>query len=313
MSLFHQEHYPKKKRKFPAILHIEEGCRENHILVTGSDFCFRTYDIEHQAFSHDFQGHKNGITAVKRIPEEENLVLTTSWDKTCKVWDLRSGLCVRTFGSKTSLHSIASNGVMVVVGGDKNLSYFDLASGNQLLFQRNMHSDEITNLSFFPGSCTELYSSSPDGQVNVFDLSVDDEDLALDACFRNLTCVSNFGFYGYDYSKLWVTSLSGAVEVFNIDDAAPIVELRRRDLANSLDIHDLICCVPTPDQEDLVMVGANINGDLILAAHSTGEVMFRFTSAHKHLVKDVLFYKDFLISGDDDGVLCFWKQGGTQI
>ena len=38
---------------------------------------------------------------------------------------------------------------MVVAGGDKNLSYFDLSTGNQLLFQRNMHSDEITNVTLF--------------------------------------------------------------------------------------------------------------------------------------------------------------------
>ena len=55
MSLFHQDRYPQKKRKFPAILHIEPGCRENEILLAGSDFSFRTYDIDHQAFSHDFQ------------------------------------------------------------------------------------------------------------------------------------------------------------------------------------------------------------------------------------------------------------------
>lgn len=42
-------------------------------------------------------GHNNRIFALKFIPEDENVLMTSGWDKNCNIWDLREKKTVNSF------------------------------------------------------------------------------------------------------------------------------------------------------------------------------------------------------------------------
>ena len=62
--------------------------------ISGSDFCFRGFDINSQSWTGAFsvkitskkreciclfEGHKNGLTDICQVPGQSHLVMTSSW------------------------------------------------------------------------------------------------------------------------------------------------------------------------------------------------------------------------------------------
>jgi len=67
--------------------------------LTVSRFYSGTDDLERDGSGHDLtasSGHSKKVFAIKFHPEDRNVFLSTSWDRSVKIWDLRSEYAVRT-------------------------------------------------------------------------------------------------------------------------------------------------------------------------------------------------------------------------
>merc|ERR1719373_414187 len=92
----------KSKTPKTGILELESSSLGT--LVVGTDFAFQIFDIKGESWTKTYSGHKGGITNIFAIPGQESCVLTTSWDKTCRLWDVRAkSSCVHVFQTKEEL------------------------------------------------------------------------------------------------------------------------------------------------------------------------------------------------------------------
>jgi WD40 repeat protein len=80
------------------------------------------------------EGHSNVVTSVAITPDGD-CVLSASWDRTLRLWDLKTGQTLRTFEGHTdwvNTVAITPDGFFAVSGSGLNLWVWDLKSGRAL-------------------------------------------------------------------------------------------------------------------------------------------------------------------------------------
>jgi WD40 repeat protein len=78
------------------------------------------------------KGHRNDVTFATFSPDEKRIV-SSSWDKTIKIWDSNSGECLHTLkGHKRFISSVSfsPDGNRIISSSwDKTIKIWDLNSG----------------------------------------------------------------------------------------------------------------------------------------------------------------------------------------
>lgn len=156
-----------------------------------SDRAVRLHAKETLRVLGEYQGHTGAVFGVRFSPSSPDLLFTGSSDGTLRCWDVRQpgSSAVRVFRSDPD-HSYCSfdvscSGTAVCAGteqqGDDSFLVFwdSRAAGGLLGVYSESHSDDITTVRFHPKQADRLASGSTDGLVNVFDLSLGQEDDAL--------------------------------------------------------------------------------------------------------------------------------------
>jgi len=117
--------------------------------------------IGHTATTADFEFLGNGRE-----------VVSTSWDKSLRLWDIATGMQVRKFNGHTDpVHAVALNsaGTKMASGGtDRRVILWDIATG-KILKEFIGHKSIITAVEFTPDE-KYLISSTIDGITKVWDL-----------------------------------------------------------------------------------------------------------------------------------------------
>ncbi|KAK3316770.1 hypothetical protein B0H66DRAFT_626242 [Apodospora peruviana] len=97
------------------------------------------------------EGHSNGVNSVAFSPDLK-LVVSGSWDKTVKIWDVATGACTETWeGHSDSVNSVAfSPDLKLVVSGsgDKTVKIWDVATGDCTETLEG-HSGDVTSSKLF--------------------------------------------------------------------------------------------------------------------------------------------------------------------
>ncbi|RSL92813.1 hypothetical protein CDV31_014990 [Fusarium ambrosium] len=132
------------------------------------------------------------LNCLRVFDANASLVCTAGENGTVGVWDLRQGARVAQFqASQTPILSMAcSQDTKTIAVGTElqnhtaSIHLWDVRSTpTQKAHYQEVHSDDVTDLSFNPSNPAILLSGSTDGLVNVYDTRIaEEEDLTLQTC-----------------------------------------------------------------------------------------------------------------------------------
>ena len=133
---------------------------------------WRRLDAPGRPLIRTFEGHQSGVSSVAMAPDSRT-ALSGSYDKTLKLWDLKSGALLRTFeGHQGGVSSVAMapDGLTAISGShDKTLKLWDLMSG-RLLRTLEGHSGSVNALAINQDGKTAI-SASDDKTLRLWDLN----------------------------------------------------------------------------------------------------------------------------------------------
>lgn len=167
------------------------------IAVSGSNRAVRLHAKETLRVLGEYQGHAGVVFGLRFSPSSPDLLFSGSSDGTLRCWDVRrpGSSAVQVFRSdpdhRYCSFDVSCNGTVVCagseqVGDDSFLVFWDSRTTGGGAKQEGLlgvysesHGDDITAVRFHPKQADRLASGSTDGLVNVFDLSLGEEDDAL--------------------------------------------------------------------------------------------------------------------------------------
>jgi hypothetical protein len=141
--------------------------------------------------------------------QQEPLLYTSCEDGILRTWDTRSNQLAEEFRAppRSIIQCCDTNGTLIVAGAGDNLLFWDRKTRQSLTSFKDTHAQDITACIFAPLNPNVVISGSEDGLLAVFDLSAGlDEDEGFQAALNIDNAVSQIGFYGKAYEKLWCTS-----------------------------------------------------------------------------------------------------------
>ena len=124
---------------------------------------------------HTLAGHAGAVAGAAFSPRDGRTVLTASHDGTVRLWDVATGLEIRTTGGfrghteRVNCVAFAPDGGMAVSAGfDGNVFLWDVATGTQVASLKG-HADWVWRAAFSPDG-RRVVSGSRDGTVRVWDV-----------------------------------------------------------------------------------------------------------------------------------------------
>ena len=122
----------ENKENIPTEVYLQladlalQKCRNTRIVPENEMISDEIKTLENRTF---IRGHTNAINSVA---VKNNKIVSGSWDKTIKIWDLNSGECLKTLrGHECCVLSIAIKNDKIVSGSDdKTIKIWDLSTDN---------------------------------------------------------------------------------------------------------------------------------------------------------------------------------------
>jgi DNA excision repair protein ERCC-8 len=128
--------------------------------------------------------HRNTVTGVSWYPVDTGMFLTSSFDKTVKVWDTNKAKPVHSFNLPEKVHCIdmlstTSRHLMVAAGcGDNRVYLCDLRTSSHSQSMRG-HTGAVQAVAWRPGEDFLLFSGGRDGTLRLWDTRRTKSCLAL--------------------------------------------------------------------------------------------------------------------------------------
>ncbi|TSV02084.1 WD repeat-containing protein 89 [Bagarius yarrelli] len=317
---------------------------EDFVAVSCSDGAVRLHAKETLRVLGEYQGHTGAVFGVRFCPSSHDLLFTGSSDGLLRCWDVRQpgSSAVRVFGSDPDhvycSFDVSCSGSVVCagteqVGDDSFLVFWDsrMTGGGAkkeglLGVYSESHNDDITVVRFHPKQADRLASGSTDGLVNVFDLSLGEEDNALVTTCNCESSASTLCWTGKNQDQLlclthdeglqlWDLShldSDDSFTLFGSSDARTLVSLPD---GTSLDY--FVSGLWLEEAARLVVVGGSHSGELHLLDCSSTELklMKSLSGGHASTVRCVQWDSvgGALLTGGEDGQLLQWKARAEEI
>lgn len=292
-------------------------------------------------FQKAFRGHQKDVRDVAIAPDNR-FVLSASDDETCRLWDLRSGECLRVFrghANRVNALDTFGDGARFISGGsDGTLRIWNLATGK---CERTLpgHGDRISSVKITPNR-QFIVSGSADKTVRVWDVETGECVRVLEGHREGVFAlrltkdgryVLSVGHGAGQVVLLWDVEAGESVEVFQGTSALAVTPDGRYALSpdaaswktqNDFHLWDL-----TTGEKRRSFVG---HSERVLALEVTLDARFALSGASDHSLRiwDVstgqvvskLETRDerlnalalstdgrFLLSGGDSGLVSLWE------
>ncbi|XP_043846130.1 WD repeat-containing protein 89 [Dromiciops gliroides] len=317
----------------------ENGCI---VAVSCSNGSIRLYNNETLSLLRKFNGQPGLLKGV-RLANSSSHVFSACTDGTIKCWDIRlSGETpVQVFKGYPSnvfiSFDINCNDHIICagtekVGDDTLMVFWDARMSSQntcpvkapLGVYSETHSDDITQVCFHPDNPNMIVSGSTDGLVNVFDISIDNEEDALIATCNSGSSVSSVGWSGKEYRQIYcMTHDEGFCwwDLSNLDTDQPVTSLNIQDVREVINVQDgnldyLVGGLYHEKTDQLLVVGGTNTGIIhLINCGSSGLTYMRsLERGHSATVRSFCWsmQDDALLTGGEDAQLLLWKRGATE-
>uniref|UniRef100_A0A2I3GF86 Autophagy related 16 like 1 n=1 Tax=Nomascus leucogenys TaxID=61853 RepID=A0A2I3GF86_NOMLE len=142
-----------------GITSIEFDSAGSYLLAASNDFASRIWTVDDYRLRHTLTGHSGKVLSAKFLLDNARIV-SGSHDRTLKLWDLRSKVCIKTVFAGSSCNDIVCTEQCVMSGHfDKKIRFWDIRS--ESIVREMELLGKITALDLNPER-TELLSCSRD-------------------------------------------------------------------------------------------------------------------------------------------------------
>ncbi|CAH2246637.1 autophagy-related 16-1 isoform X1 [Pelobates cultripes] len=150
-----------------GITSIEFDSAGSYLLAASNDFASRIWTVDDYRLRHTLTGHSGKVLSAKFLLDNARIV-SGSHDRTLKLWDLRSKVCIKTVFAGSSCNDIVCTEQCVMSGHfDKKIRFWDIRT--ETVVRELELQGRITALDLNPDR-TELLSCSRDDFIKIIDL-----------------------------------------------------------------------------------------------------------------------------------------------
>ncbi|KAG7880886.1 hypothetical protein KL907_002749 [Ogataea polymorpha] len=264
--------------------------------------------------------HSRSINKIRAL--DSYTFASCSNDGTVKVWDARTNRETLTLSNARQLPFLSldtSYNLLVagteLSGSDSELILWDLRKPTQPLRTFiDSHNDDITEARFHPSSRQLLLSGSTDGYVNIYDLSVPEEDDALLQVI-NFTSIHSANFLSPN--RIYTLSHMETFAVHELNDhrTEEHIEPQPKQFG---DVREKWGCEYVVDLQapGYVFCGSNSKHELKMHRFDpavenfdfSGESPVYFPDAHgEEVVRDALVLDNMVYTAGEDNLVKLWK------
>ncbi|XP_044057349.1 autophagy-related protein 16-1 isoform X2 [Siniperca chuatsi] len=150
-----------------GITSIEFDSTGSYLLAASNDFASRIWTVDDYRLRHTLTGHSGKVLSARFLLDNARIV-SGSYDRTLKLWDLRSKVCMKTVFAGSSCNDIVCTEQCVMSGHfDKKVRFWDIRAESIVLELELL--GRVTSLDLNHDR-TELLACSRDDQVKIIDL-----------------------------------------------------------------------------------------------------------------------------------------------
>ncbi|XP_069566521.1 autophagy-related protein 16-1 isoform X1 [Brachyistius frenatus] len=196
-----------------GITSIEFDSAGSYLLAASNDFASRIWTVDDYRLRHTLTGHSGKVLSARFLLDNARIV-SGSYDRTLKLWDLRSKVCMKTVFAGSSCNDIVCTEQCVMSGHfDKKVRFWDIRAESIVRELELM--GRVTSLDLNHDR-TELLTCSRDDLVKIIDLRSNAVRQTFSAqgfkCGADWTRVT----YSPDGSYVAGGSADGALYIWNV-------------------------------------------------------------------------------------------------
>lgn len=247
--------------------------------------------------AHVLKGHSAAVLAISWT-KNGRYVMSASQDKSVRLWNPSNGALIKTY---TGGHNQEVNGVLiaednakfVTCGSDKLVLQWDVTSG-QVIRKFAGHERKVNSLAFGPRE-EVLLTASHDKTVRIWDLRARSKSPIQ--IIRDATD-----------SVLCVEAASDEIITGSVDGCLRRYDVRRGELCTDQLLQPIGSISFSSDGECILV--STLDNQVQLLERETGNQLACYKGHLNHRVKvqSSLDTSDsFVVSGSEDGRLCFWE------
>ncbi|XP_035277309.1 autophagy-related protein 16-1-like isoform X2 [Anguilla anguilla] len=150
-----------------GITSIEFDSAGSYLLAASNDFASRMWTVDDYRLRHTLTGHSGKVLAARFLLDNARIV-SGSYDRTLKLWDLRSKVCMKTVFAGSSCNDIVCTEQCVMSGHfDKKVRFWDIRA--ESIVRELELLGRVTSLDLSHDR-TQLLTCSRDDLLKIIDL-----------------------------------------------------------------------------------------------------------------------------------------------
>lgn len=196
-----------------GITSIEFDSTGAYLLAASNDFASRIWTVDDYRLRHTLTGHSGKVLSARFLLDNARIV-SGSYDRTLKLWDLRSKVCIKTVFAGSSCNDIVCTEQCVMSGHfDKKVRFWDIRAESIVCELELL--GRVTSLDLNQDR-TELLTCSRDDLVKIIDLRSNSVKQTFSA--QGFKCGSDFTrvTFSPDGSYVAAGSADGVLYVWNV-------------------------------------------------------------------------------------------------